>query len=290
MNSYTDTKNSTAKSTKERKNSLFHPFLALFSLVNRVSGLLFVVGFFPAAGVEAQDVLRGEVRLDLEPVYGFFMDEIPEDMIRTGAMEAPLDYNEAKRRAAREAAVFFGGMIYGWSFRYDIGERARGIEEKLELSPLGSVDAGDPRFEITDTQVKEMRLYLWADYRPGEEQKRRLSMWKTGLVRSAQGLGHGPLGYAPRPRSDGSPDPGEPPDRADPGDPAWLAVKKAALEDAARAAIRAILRAGERNRPKEASGFISLAAFPRFWLDGGQWAASGRFLVTVTEITPFAAY
>jgi hypothetical protein len=258
------------------KNSVFHTFFALFA---------FAVGFFPAAGAQAQDVLRGEVRLDLEPVYGFFVGNIPEGMIRTGASEAPLDYNEARRRAAREAAVFFSGMIYGWSFHYDIGERARGIEEKLELSPLGSVGDEDPRFEITDTQVKEARLYLWADYRPGEEHKRRLSMWKTGLVRSAQGLGHGPLGYAPEPRSDASPDTGETPD-----DPAWLAVKKAALEDAARAAIRAMLRAGERNRPKEASGFISLAAFPRFWLDKGQWAASGRFLVNVTEITPFAAY
>jgi hypothetical protein len=250
--------------------------------------VIFLVFF--SAGAEAQDVLRGEVRLDLEPVYGFFIDEVPEGMIRSGAMEAPLDYNEAKRRAAREAAVFFSGMIYGWSFHYDIGERARGIEEKLELSPLGSVDAGDPRFEITDTRIKEMRLYLWADYRPGEEQKRRLAMWKTGLVRSAQGLGHGPLGYAPKPRSDGSSETGEPSDPANPADPAWLAVKKAALEDAARAAIRTMLRANERNRPKEASGFISLAAFPRFWLDKGQWAVSGRFLVNITEITPFAAY
>jgi hypothetical protein len=244
-------------------------------------GFIFFVLF--AAGVDAQDVLRGEVRLDLEPVYGFFIDEVPDGMIRSGAAEAPLDYNEAKRRAAREAAIFFSGMIYGWSFHYDIGERARGIEEKLELSPLGGVDPGDPCFEVTDTQIREMRLYLWADYRPGEEQKKRLSMWKTGLIRSAQGLGYGPLGYAPRPRSDGSPD-------TEGDDPAWLAVKKAALEDAARAAIRAMLRASERNRPKEASGFISLAAFPRFWLDKGQWAASGRFLVSVTEIIPFAAH
>jgi hypothetical protein len=251
---------------------------------------IFVFLVFLTTGMDAQDVLRGEVRLDLEPVYGFFMDEIPEGMIRSGAMETPLDYNEARRRAAREATVFFSGMIYGWSFHYDIGERARGIEEKLELSPLGNVNTDDPRFEITDTRVKEMQFYLWADYRPGEEQKRRLSMWKTGLVRSVQGLGHGPLGYAPRPRSDGSPETGESSDQADLADPVWLTVKKAALEDAARAAIRAMLRASERNRPKEASGFISLAAFPRFWLDKGQWMASGRFLVTITEIMPFGAY
>ncbi|MDR0403261.1 MAG: hypothetical protein LBH35_06695 [Treponema sp.] len=237
---------------------------------------------FLAAGAGAQDALRGEVQLELEPVYGFLVDELPEGMVRSGAMEAPLDYNEARRRAAREAAVFFGGMIYGWSFHYDIGERARGIEEKLELSPLGSVAEDDPRFEITDTRLKETRLYLWADYRPGEEQKRRLAMWKTGLIRGAQGLGHSPLGYAPPPDAS--------PDTEDSAEPAWLAVKKTALEDAARAAIRAMLRAAERNRPKEASGFISLAAFPRFWLDKGQWAASGRFLVKITEIRAFGAY
>jgi hypothetical protein len=248
---------------------------------------VFVFFVFFAAGVDAQDVLRGEVRLDLEPVYGFFVDEpAPAGMIRSGAVETPLDYAEARRRAVREAELFFSGMIYGWSFHYDIGERARGIKEELELTPLGSVGENDPRFEVTDTQIREMRLYLWADYRPGEDQKKRLSMWKTGLTRSAQGLGHSPLGYAPGPRSGGSPDL-EPPDSAE---PAWLGVKKAALEDAARAALRAMLRAGERNRPKEVSGFISLAAFPRFWLDKGQWAASGRFLLRVTEITPFAAY
>ncbi|MDR1505787.1 MAG: hypothetical protein LBI67_01655 [Treponema sp.] len=249
-----------------------------------LASLIFFV--FPAAGTAAQDVLRGEVRLDLEPVYGFFMDEIPGGLVRTGAMEAPLDYPEAGRRAAREAAVFFSAMIYGWSFHYDIGERARGIEEELELTPLGSVSAEDPRFQITETQVKEMRLYLWSDYRPGEEEKRRLSMWKKGLTRSAQGLGHGPLGYAPLPRSDGSDGMEDEGDE----DPPWLAVKKEALEDAARSAIRAMLRGSERNRPKAAEGFISLAAFPRFWLDAGQWAAAGRFLVNVTEITPFGAH
>jgi hypothetical protein len=242
---------------------------------------IFAFFVLPLAGAGAQELLRGEVRLDLEPVYGFFVDEIPEGTIRTGAMEAPLDYNEAERRAAMEAAVFFGGMIYGWSFHYDIGERARGIAEELALVPLGSVEADDPRFTITDTEIKEARLYLWADYRLGEDQQKRLSMWKTGLTRSAQGLGHGPLGYVPR--SPSVPDSG-------PDDQTWLEVKKAALEDAARAAIRAMLRANERNRPKEASGFISLAAFPRFWLDKGQWTASGRFLVNVTEITPFGAY
>jgi hypothetical protein len=72
--------------------------------------------------------------------------------------------------------------------------------------------------------------------------------------------------------------------------PGWLQLKKTALEDAARAALRAMLRGSERNRPKEVIGFISLASFPRYYIDSGRWAASARFRVQITEIIPFAAY
>jgi hypothetical protein len=67
-------------------------------------------------------------------------------------------------------------------------------------------------------------------------------------------------------------------------------VKKMALEDAARAAIRAMLQGSERNRPKEAHGFISLASFPRYFMDGGRWAVSARFRVQIDEIIPFAVH
>jgi hypothetical protein len=235
-----------------------------------------VLVFLVILKAPAQEVLRGEVRLDMEPVYGFYVDESPR---KTKAMEAPLAPAQAARRAAKEAVFFYGAMIYGWSFHYEVGERARGIEEELHLSSLGSIALADPRFEITDTRIEETSLYLWSDYRPSEAQRKRMAMWKTGQVRSAQAMGHGPLGYAPLPPSNG---PAE--------DETWLEVKKASLEDAARAAVRSVLRGAERNRPKEAAGYISLAAFPRFWLDAGQWAASGRFLISVTEITPFAVH
>jgi hypothetical protein len=98
-----------------------------------------------------------------------------------------------------------------------------------------------------------------------------MTMWKSGTIRSAQAIGYGPLG-GPVEMSD------------------WLTIKRTALEDAARAAVRAMLRGSERNRPKEVRGFISLSAFPVYWMDGGKWATSARFRVEITEITPFAAY
>jgi hypothetical protein len=198
----------------------------------------------------AQEVLRGEIRIELEQIRGFGVE---------GAY--PLDLAEARGKGLEEAARYYGAMIYGWSFRYEVGEKARQIEEVLELSPLGTVAPGDPALEVTDVQVKGFSLYLWSDYRPGSAQRHRLARWKSGLVRTAQGYGKSPLDD-----------------------------KYAALEDAARAALRSMLQGSERNRPREASGYISLAAFPRYWLDKGQWMAAGRFRVEIGEITPFGAY
>jgi hypothetical protein len=198
----------------------------------------------------AQEVLRGELRVDLEPMRGF------------AESQPPLDMNQARSQAMDEAAYCFGAMIYGWSFHYDVGEKARDIKEELELSPLGTIARDDPNIEFTDVDIREMRVYLWSDYRPSEAQRRRLSKWRSDLVRSVRAYGHASL----------------------------EAEKFAALEDAARAAVRAMLRGGERNRPKEAWGYISLADFPRFFFDKGQWAAAAKFYVEIKEIIPFAAY
>jgi hypothetical protein len=176
-----------------------------------------------------------------------------------------------RRRALEEASLFFSAMIYGWAFHYDIGERVRDIPEELELEPQGAIPWGESGLFATDAGLRDNRFYMWADFRPNDAQKRRLRTWKTGTVRSAQAIGHGPLG-GPVEVSD------------------WITIKQAALEDAARAAIRAMLRGSERNRPKAADGFISLAEFPSFWMDAGQWAASGRFRVNITELIPFASY
>jgi len=215
---------------------------------------------FPAFSANTQEVLRGEIRVEMEPVYGGYVDE-----------EYPLDRDSAYRRALEEAALFFSAQIYGWSFHYDVGERARRIPEELDLTPLGEIRWGDPGLFVTHARFENNVLSVWMDYRPTDAQARRLEMWKMGKVRSAQAVGYGPLG-GPVENSD------------------WITIKKAALEDSARAAIRAMLQGSERNRPKEVKGFISLQTFPAYFMDSGRWAAHARFRVEIKEIIPFSAY
>ena len=210
--------------------------------------------------VGGQEVLRGELRVEMEPIYGGYIDE-----------EYPLDRDGAYRRALEEAALFFSAQIYGWSFHYDVGERARGIAEEFELTPLGEVLWGDPRLFVTHARFENRILSVWIDYRPSDYQRRRLEMWKMGNVRAVQAIGYGPLG-GPVEISD------------------WLKIKKAALEDSARAAVRAMLQGSERNRPKQAKGLISLESFPRYSIDAGRWVAQARFKIEIKEIIPFSVY
>jgi len=220
--------------------------------------------FFPvyAQGTENGqyfDVIRGQVSVDLENIYAGFVDE-----------EYPLSADTARRRALEETALFFSAMIYGWSFSYEIGEKARKIDEDLELTPLGKIQYGDPALVVTEAEIKDMQLVIWADYHLTEDLQKRIQTWRTGMLRNVQAIGYAPYTFEKY--------------------PGWIAVKQLALEDSARAALRAALRGSERNRPKHVNGFISLAFFPRFFIDSGRWNVSARFRVQITEIIPFAAY
>ncbi|MDR2376391.1 MAG: hypothetical protein LBD96_08140 [Treponema sp.] len=230
--------------------------------------------FYPGHDIE---VLRGELQIDMEPIYGGFIDP-----------EYPLQTETLRRRALEEAATIFSAMIYGWSFHYDVGEKARGIAEDFSLSPLGSIPWGDQKLYVTDGELRDQKLCLWTDYRLDENQKRRVAMWRAGRIRSAQGLGRGPLGIPSMLEPAGD----ERQSAGDNGDPArlWLDYRREGLEDAARAAVRAMLQGSERNRPKEVKGFIALAAFPVFGIDSGRWLVSAHFRVDITEIIPFAVY
>ena len=204
-------------------------------------------------------VIRGEVFVDLEPIYAGHIDS-----------EYPLDIPSASRRALDELSLFFSAMVFGWSFNYEVGERARGISEILELEQLGTIQAGDIALRVTDTSIQDMRLRVWADFHLNDSHQRRMQVWRSGTIRNAQAVGFGPSSLEEY--------------------PGWLTLKQMALEDAARAALRSLLQASEKNRPKEVTGFISLASFPRYYVDAGRWAVSARFRVQITEIIPFAAY
>jgi len=207
--------------------------------------------FVFAVPASAEETLRGRFRVELEPVSSLK----PGDPY-------PLDADTAYRYALEEAARVFSGMIYGWNYQYEIGDKSRKIDETFNATALGSIPFGDPRMRSTDAEVEGSFFFLWAEYRLDEAQQRAFSVVRTGDAKNAQGVGSAPVS-------------------------AGAAGRAAALEDAARQAVRSILRGGERNRPKEARGTVVLTEVPRIWVDEGRFQCSARFRVGVKEIVPY---
>jgi len=220
-----------------------------------IHSLFFLVILFTSRlPVFADETLQGRFVVDLEPV---------------AAMEPgvpyPLDQQAAARRIFEEAAVDFAAMIYGWSFLYEPGDKARQIEEFFELKPLGNIPWGDPRLTALDTHSEGSKLYVWVEYRPDEIQRRYLAAGREGSAKTAQGTGSALVSLGVRGKSD-------------------------ALEDAAREALRGMLRGSERNKPKEARGTLVLSEIPRFWVDAGHFSCAARFRVVVKEVVPFRVF
>ncbi|MDR3357071.1 MAG: hypothetical protein LBO04_07810 [Spirochaetaceae bacterium] len=218
------------------------------------------VFLFCARFVFSHDVLRGEVCVELEPVYARFL-----------GVPSPLDSAAATQWAVEDAAAAFSGIIYGWAFFYEPGERMRGIQESLELEALGEVRPDDTRLELTDVAVRDGLFYMQADYSVTEAQKKRILAWKGAPASSVQSTGYGPLQGG-----DGVADHRE--------------IKAGALKDAMKKAIRGKLRINERNRPRSASGYIALSKFPLYGMRDGRWAAVAEFRMEIKEVVPFAAY
>ncbi|MDR0683722.1 MAG: hypothetical protein LBF83_01130 [Spirochaetaceae bacterium] len=208
----------------------------------------------------SQDVLRGEVCVEMEPVYAQFL-----------GIPCPLDSATATQWAVEDAAAAFSGIIYGWAFSYEPGEAARGIQEFLELRVLGEIRTDDTRLELTDAAIRNGIFYLQADYTVDDAQKKRILAWKSAPVLSAQSLGYGPL--------QGGQDVVE-----------RRQIKESALKDAMKKAIRQKLRITERNRPGAAAGYIALSKFPLYGMRDGMWAAGAEFKIEIKDIIPFAAY
>ena len=221
---------------------------------------IFFVFLFCTRFTFSQDVLRGEVCVELEPVYALFL----------GAA-SPLDSAAATQWAVEDAAAAFSGIIYGWAFSYEPGEAARGIQELLELEALGEIMPDDTRIELTDAAIREGLFYMQADYFVDEAQKRRLLVWKSTPAASAQSLGYGPL-------------------QGGQGVTERRQIKEAALKDAMKKAIRKKLRISERNRPGAANGYIALSKFPLYGMRDGMWTAAAEFKIEIKNIIPFAAY
>jgi hypothetical protein len=230
--------------------------------------VLFCLSLFAPNIMAAQEVLRGEVVEELEPLWAVYLGE-----------KSPLDNETVSRWALEDSAEAFSAMIYGWYFEYVPGEKARGIREHIELKKQGEIVYGDSALRVSDTKVLNGALRMCSDYELSPEQSYRVRGWKGAMTVGVNATGHSPLQGLPISDT-----------QADAQTYERKTLKFAALEDAASLAIRSYMRTQTKLRPRLICGYIALSQFPDFNIVNGMWASRARFRLQISEVVSFAAY
>ena len=82
-----------------------------------------------APAARAQDTDRLTIRpwIELEP------------LVRIGPGPYPIPVETAEKSLLEIGRVLLSAMVYGWSFSYEPGDRARGVTERFVLAPIAQV-------------------------------------------------------------------------------------------------------------------------------------------------------
>jgi hypothetical protein len=188
-----------------------------------------------------------------------------EPLVRIEPEDYPIPVETAAKRLLEEGRVLISAMIYGWTFTYYPGDKARRVEESFTLTPVAQIPWGSPRLRVTETGVEDARLWARIVYAMDEEEARRRSAWgsNTAALSTGSGTAAVQLGSAGR---------------------------TAALEAAIKDAIRLSLDARYPNKPREVTGDVALWDDPLTRERAGVWAVTAKVKVLVRELIPYRIY
>lgn len=178
--------------------------------------------------------------------------------------EAPTT-DDLLRDLLERARYVFSGMVFGFSFDYDPGERARNNPEELDLRLLGEIPWGYPGLDARQTWQEGEQLYTLIDLDLDDARADRFESWRAAGLPAVGGRGTAPT-------------------TAGPGAPI------AAMQDAVRAALRSYLRVTVGARPERVTGRLAFDEVPRFFVDQGAYIAEVRIRLDVRDIDPYRVY
>jgi hypothetical protein len=188
-----------------------------------------------------------------------------EPMVRIDPEEYPIPLDTAARKLLEEARQLFSGMIYGWSFTYTPGDRARRVEESFALAPLAEIPTGSPRLLVRETEVEDSKLWARISYALDADESMRRSAWESNTAALSTGQGGADVILGP-------------------------AAKRASLNDAIRDAIRLSLDTRYLNKPREITGEVVLWDDPRTIVHSGRYTTTAKVKLVVRELIPYRIF
>jgi len=204
-----------------------------------------------AAAGRAETVLDEEFWAELQPLV--VQGE------RTVTMETAI------KLVLEEARYVFSGMVYGFDFSYTPQDLGRKVEEEFVLKAVDEILRGDPNLGVQQTRMEGSRVFVRLRYALRDFQEDRYRSMRSNVLASNAGTGEASYFKGP-------------------------AEKIAAIEQAAKNAVREYARTRIPNKPRKITGSLVLAAAPRIVIVSGVYRASCVVKLRIDETTPYRAF
>ena len=217
---------------------------------------LLIAGFLLSA--QTPSVVRN-IRL---PLWAE-LDAYPGLELSSDENSGQFDFPVSQMR--RIAPFIISGMVYGWNFVYVPYDKARGVEEYLEVTEIVSSDVIKGGIKYTSPWISDNNLNCWVEYVRTDSQVQTYNLWK-----SIQNPVIGGIGYA----------------SVEKGFEGIEEAAREALKDAVRSYYRKVIK----NKPKEITGSVLIRDFPTLGITSGRYVINLDFFLECGRIVEYSVY
>ena len=191
------------------------------------------------------------------------LDAYPGLELSGGEDEGQFDFPISQMH--KIAPLIINGMVYGWNFVYVPYDKARGVEEYLEITEIVPSDVIRGGIKYTSPWISDNNLNCWVEYTRTDSQVQSYNLWASIQNPVIAGIGYGSV------------------------EKGVEGIEEAARESL-KAAIRNHYRKTIKNKPKEITGSVLIRKFPTLGIDSGRYVINLDFFLECGRIVEYSVY
>ena len=162
--------------------------------------------------------------------------------------------------------LILSGMVYGWHFEYVPYDKARGVAEFFEFTPVQELNETElSTIKYAKPWIEDSILNCWVEFRRSDAQIHIFKGWESVLHPRIQGVGYAKL-------SDG------------------FDGIQAACADSLKMAVRNYERKWIKTKPKEISGTVLIKDPPKIGVDAGRYKITLDFFMQTDRIVEYKTF
>ena len=170
------------------------------------------------------------------------------------------------KKIKQVSPFILSGMVYGWKFEYVPYDKARGVQEFFEFTPIRELNEAElASINYAKPWIENSILNCWVEFRRSDTQIHIFKGWESVLHPRIQGEGYAPL-------SEG-----------------FDGLKKA-CDEALKMAVRNYERKWIKTKPKEITGSVFMYEPPKIGVDAGRYKVTLDFFMQTDKIIEYRTF